>query len=78
MNKVRAKFVVDYVTRFRSGGEVNLTPVMNAGEENKAFWAATPGGHIKMSITTSALDEFKPGREFYVDFTAVDKGDASE
>jgi hypothetical protein len=38
--------------------------------ENYAFWNATPGGQLQMTITNpSAFDFFQEGAEVYLDFT---------
>lgn len=71
---VRAKFVVQSVTRYPHGtNEVRLTPVTDDGiEENRRFHKARPSGQITMSIDNpSAAEEFEPGDEFYVDFTPI-------
>lgn len=73
---VRAKFKVQSITHRKHWqgdglvGEVTLSPVTNGSDENKAFYAATPGGEIKLStINEDALKQFVIGQEFYVDFT---------
>ena len=49
---------------------VRLVPVMNASEENKAFFAATPSGSIELGILNpSAAEWFEVGKEYYIDFT---------
>jgi len=73
MPDVRAKFRVESVTQYRCGGEVELAAVTGGSEENKSFWHYTPGGTIKMHIDNQeAMDRFKPGQEFYVDFTSAE------
>lgn len=72
---VRAKFVVQSVTEFapagvKRSGSVVLTPVTSGSEENKTFWEYTPSGRLEMQITNgAALDQFKPGQQYYIDFT---------
>lgn len=68
---VRAKFIVDNISKSRFGfHSIVLTPVSNGSEENKAFWAATPGGKIEFNcINDNAINQFEVGKEFYVDFT---------
>ena len=71
---VRAKFFVSEI-RFTSwGGGVTLTAVTR-GEDNKKWASATPTGTIVMGISNElALTAFKPGDEYYVDFTPAIKG----
>lgn len=69
---VRAKFVVSYKSQPNDNGEghVTLSPVYSGSEENKQFFAATPGGSIQLNvINPSAFAVFEHGKEFYVDFT---------
>jgi hypothetical protein len=69
---VRAKFRVNNV-RTNAEGKPNgfsMHPVYGESEENKAFFAATPGGTIDMWVTNPAVaEQFPVGAEFYVDFT---------
>jgi hypothetical protein len=75
---VRAKFVVNSIERKkhwdRTKGEetqtIKLTPVVGGSEENKAFYAATPGGHIELcTLNEDAGKQFELGKEYYIDFT---------
>lgn len=71
---VRAKFFVQSVLYTTSGGNVTLSAVCR-GEDNKAWSMYTPSGTINMGILNeAALEQFKPGDEFYVDFTPAPKG----
>lgn len=72
--KVRAKFKVQYVEQTQNdsegGGRVALEPVYTGSDENREFFRWTPGGSILLStVNQTALDQFRPGDEFYVDFT---------
>lgn len=67
----RAKFKVTEVIE-RDGGslEVKLLPVTSGSPENENFYKWTPSGSISLStINEEAAKQFKPGKEFYVDFT---------
>jgi hypothetical protein len=66
---VRAKFKCDSKT----DTSISLTPVYGDSEENKRFFAATPGGKIDLYVVNkAAVDQFGIGQEFYVDFTPAD------
>lgn len=77
---VRAKFKVTEVTSAGWGNEqgdvrnITLWPVGSGvggeSEENKAFYAATPGGSITLCVVNpAAAAQFEVGKEYYVDFT---------
>lgn len=71
---VRAKFYVSAITHTTSGGSVKLQAVCR-GEDNKTWAQFTPVGLIEMNILNdSALAQFVPGDEVYVDFTPAPKG----
>jgi hypothetical protein len=80
---VRAKFKVTKVTNVDWGEKygdlvtIELFPVGGGiggeSEENKAFYAATPGGFINLGVVNAAAAaRFELGAEFYVDFTRAD------
>lgn len=70
---VRAKFVCNGNIE----GAVSLQAVTQGSEENKIFWDYTPSGIINLFITNpNAVNQFEPGKEYYVDFTPV--SEASE
>lgn len=65
---VRAKFVCSFVDQAYK--RVSMHPVYSGGEENKQFFAATPGGIVTLCVVNeSALAQFKQGVEYYLDFT---------
>ncbi|MFZ3171939.1 MAG: hypothetical protein WA118_08170 [Carboxydocellales bacterium] len=68
---VRAKFVVDRISKIRFGHhEIAMSPVVSGSEENKKFWQYTPGGEIKVNcVNTDAVEQFEVGKEYYVDFS---------
>jgi len=61
--------------------KVKLVPVMSksknggydADNENKDFYAATPGGEIEINMLSERAGlSFVPGQAYYVDFTPAD------
>jgi hypothetical protein len=74
MAAVRAKFVVDNISKSRFGWHtIVMSPVSGGSEENKAFWAATPGGKIEFNcVNDKAIEQFEVGKEYYVDFTPTE------
>ncbi len=70
----RAKFKVISVTESEGGiKSVKLSPVSGGSPENESFFKYTPYGEISMGTINSAVaEQFKPGQQFYVDFTAAD------
>lgn len=82
---VRAKFCVTEITDVAWGDSppglknITLYPVGGAAggesEENRAFYAATPGGAITLSVVNAAAAAaFEIGAEYYVDFTRAGEG----
>lgn len=55
-----------------SGTGVNLTfsPVYSGSEENKQFFAATPGGSFQFyTVNKIVADQFEMGKEYYIDIS---------
>jgi hypothetical protein len=76
---VRAKFFVTSVMHQLgadgevTGGQVSLHPVYAGEGEDRTFWDATPSGRIELNITNrQALDQFRSGQKFYIDFTPAE------
>lgn len=71
---VRAKFIVDELTKSRHGyHKVKLSAVNEMDEDNKDWSQYTPTGTIEMCITNErAIDQFESGQSFFVDFTPSD------
>jgi len=71
---VRAKFKVQSVTESEGGlKSARLHPVTSGSPENAEFYKWTPGGSIELStMNPAAAEQFRPGREFYVDFTPAE------
>lgn len=52
--------------------KITFKPVYSTDptHENKSFWDATPQGDLSMTIDNpSAAEFFKPGLEYYIDFS---------
>lgn len=76
---VRAKFTVTETTdpkwgeNYEGVAQITLQPVIDGSAENKAFYAATPGGMIVLGvINAAAAAQFAVGQSYYVDFTRAD------
>ncbi len=77
---VRAKFVVNVnkdngsTDEAYKGSEIHLSAVYSGSPENEAFFKMTPGGNISLvTVNPEAAKQFIPGKEYYVDFTPVEK-----
>ncbi len=67
---IRAKFKVNSILQKVEGCEIEMFPVITGSEENKSFFKYTPAGQLKMSVVNiEVAEQFKPGDEFYIDFT---------
>lgn len=72
MIPVRTKFTVDQVTLGYAGGVVKLSSAGPCDPRNEKAFKVTPNSTIALTLFTGdALDEFRPGDEFYVDFIKV-------
>ena len=71
---VRAKMKVTAIENYEWGSKVRLGAVYGQDGENKDFADATPSGECWMQITNGrpAADHFVVGKEYYVDFIAVE------
>lgn len=81
---VRAKFKVVSITRqqgwngVKEHHTIRLQPVTGTSEENAAFYAATPGGSIELTVVNENVGRnFELGAEIYVDFTPANIGNAA-
>lgn len=74
---VKAKFVVDSVTKHKWGGEATkLVPVYEGATQNTAedkhFSEATPSGSIELTVTNKDVHgHFVPGEVHYITFEKV-------
>lgn len=51
-------------------GKVELYPVSGETPENKLFFDSTPSGKLEFaSVNKAAIDQFTPGKSYYVDIT---------
>lgn len=71
MKAIRAKFVCESVTELTHQKQIKMYAVYSDTEENKDFTEASPDGQLSISIMKEmpASDFFKPGKEYYLDFT---------
>ncbi len=52
------------------GFTIHMAPVTGASEENKKFFASTPGGQIVLhTVNQEAGVQFERGKEYYIDFS---------
>lgn len=78
---VRAKFRCETVQPSDNGSQtIMLVPVGHGGNpnpENEKFFKSTPHGQINLSLVhPDAAKEFRPGVEYFIDFTSVHEQDA--
>jgi len=73
---VRAKFKVNSVTEHEGGIKTaKLQAVSSGSPENAEFFKWTPSASIDLStMNPAAAEQFKPGKQFYVDFTEAPEG----
>lgn len=69
---VRAKVTCDSIEGTTVLFRTVYEPDAERDSENARFTKATPWGEIKMGIDNpAALEQFTPGKSYYVDFTPV-------
>lgn len=70
---IRAKFKVTSITETEGGLKTaELQAVSSGSPENVEFFKWTPSASIKLAtMNPAAAEQFVPGKEFYVDFTAA-------
>lgn len=65
---IRCKFFCNF--KDERAKAVFLSPVYSGSEENKQFFAATPGGQLNFyTVNESAFAKFEQGKEYYVDIS---------
>lgn len=64
---VRCKFTCTKAEAFGDGFESEFSAVTSGAVENDAFFKATPGGSLHLSVTTK--QHFVVGQEYYLDIT---------
>ena len=71
---MRAKYKVDSVTLWESGSEtLKFSAVTNGTAEDNLFHKFTPYGTMEISVSNPDLfGKFKPGQEYYLDFTLAE------
>lgn len=69
-DKVRAKFMVQFVQDYGTWQKVALSAQYSSSKEDNQFAAATPSGTLEMTISNPAVFGFlKPGKQYYLEFT---------
>lgn len=72
---VRAKFKLNSVETFESGqAKLNFSAVcQDETPEDARYHRYTPFGELKMTVDNpKALEQFKPGKHYYLDFIGAD------
>ncbi len=77
--RVRCKMKVQEVVRTerwdKPGAEmatIRANVVTGGSDENKRFFASTPGGRMEINAIDDATLPFKPGQEVYVEIIAIE------
>lgn len=78
---IRAKFTVTQITHYEAPGciHVELSPRYSKQiPEDKCFAKYTPNGKLMLDVTNPAvIEQFKPGKVFYIDLTEAPDGTPS-
>lgn len=70
MTQIRCKVECECVTMFKDGSEVTFKHVTSGSPENESFFRWTPYGEIKLGLVNKdTAEQFKPGKQYYLDFT---------
>lgn len=80
MTKMRCKVKITEVTLDENCDQITAVPVCKPGgypadgsDEDNTFSIFTPSGEFKLTITNpELLSIYRPGQQFYVDWTPVD------
>jgi hypothetical protein len=70
---VRCKFRCHFKENHVGGTIIKMSPVYGGSDENKAFFAATPGGDISFyTVNKDAADQVEQGKDYYIDITPAE------
>ena len=74
---MRAKMKCVSITNTQNGSSIKLEPVIAGSPENEEFFKWTPYGFCELgTINDEVIKQFKPGKEYYVDFSDASKENA--
>ncbi len=75
---VRAKFICNVIEPEKYQGDdafrivLNATTPYNSPNDSEKYWKYTPSGSIVLNcVNQKAVDQFKVGKAYYIDFTEV-------
>lgn len=69
---MRAKLTIDSITVQQWSDTLTLRANYSDSKEDNTYAEATPSASMTIQITNkNLLGKFKPGQQFYVDFTLV-------
>ena len=72
MTPMRAKLTSESVTNYGHSERVKYNAIYSQNPEDNSFSAATPSATAEFTISNKALlGTYKPGQQFYVDFTPI-------
>lgn len=72
---MRCKFVCSFIQEVGPGFNLCFNVVYTGSEENKRFFALTPGGQFNLyTVNKEVAAKFEMGKEYYIDFSEANVG----